>query len=133
MNQRSLRALLIVSFCVGLAACNAPPGGGGDGGVSGSCNSNMDCGGGTPICATDGTRTFCVQCVENLDCPSGQTCDGTRGVCGGGGGGGCMSDADCGGGTPICATDGTSNFCVQCLEDVDCGGGSCDLTTGRCR
>ncbi|MEO0325906.1 MAG: hypothetical protein AAF447_23350 [Myxococcota bacterium] len=98
------------------------------------------------VCNRD--TNLCVECNLDEDCPFGGTCTGNTCV-GGGGGGVCSNDGDCGlfercdGGTCVqfpCATDrecqaATGDFQSQCIEgecfvpcsnDADCA----DTVTG---
>jgi Cys-rich repeat protein len=118
------------------------------------CTTNAECGGGAPYCNT--TTNQCVQCVGDGNCAMGQTCDATTGRCQlslacqndsqcmlpflrhcgpNAQCVACLSNADCGAGTPYCNT-AQDYACVQCLTDANCtgaNGGGSTCRGNRCR
>ena len=68
------------------------------------------CGQSTPYCANVNSRTQCVQCTEDRQCPNGR-CDAATNQCTG-----CNDDSDC----PSGACDESTFTCVRCTEDDDC-------------
>ena len=62
---------------------------------------------------------FCVQCVEDADCPGSSCVDN---VCG------CQVGDHCL--TGRCLAD--SGTCASCFSHTQCDSGACDLATGRC-
>lgn len=141
------------NYCNGAALC-AP------------CTSSFFCGpscapcsGTTPVCATVGGSTRCVQCTKDTDCRTGQKCnvdtnecqecnvnaDCPRGrTCNGGRCETCSSRNSCAGASCNCCpgpstlkcaslTPGAMPSCVECTQDSDCSGGlKCDTVNGRC-
>lgn len=93
-------------------------------------NTNFNyCGSCTGACSMT-TANACVagQCM----CGASPACTGTRGLCKGGASCvQCLTDTDCGTGTPRCKGADT---CVQCLSNADCSGATpaCDTTTNTC-
>jgi Cys-rich repeat protein len=45
----------------------------------GFCTADSNCGGSTPLC--DPNQNRCVECIENGDCESGETCNTATGTC----------------------------------------------------
>jgi Cys-rich repeat protein len=75
----------------------------------------------------------CPECDSDDDCPSGEVCHLSTGICIVPNGP-CDDDSDCGGGQ-VCNTD--TGTCIDpdgpCDDDSDCGGGQvCDTETGTC-
>jgi hypothetical protein len=87
------------------------------------------CGGNVVVQAGDAGGTGSTTCIGDADCPAGETCDFTTGMCAGPGGG-CKSDVDCAMG--FCSSTGE---CVVggCSRDADCLQGEiCNTVTGMC-
>ncbi len=106
-------------------------------GVCVECTATEGCSGATPHCnVTAATGAYCVECLEDAQCP-GSTCSPSTRTCrsrhdAGTPDAGSACPTACTGQTPRC--DAASQTCVQCLEGSQCGGGSrvCNLTTHRC-
>lgn len=118
----------------------------------------IPCNGSTPVCATIGGLTQCVQCKSDPDCRVGQKCNVTTGQCQQ-----CTTNADCprgelcnpSGACQACSADdscagascnccgagqrclapqlGAPPTCAQCVKDLDCPSPQhCDVSNGRC-
>jgi Cys-rich repeat protein len=68
---------------------------------------------------------FCVECLNNNDCPGGDVCHPDSGVCGE-----CADDADCGG-NRVC--DPTTAQCVECRDRTQCDNDEYCGINGECR
>ncbi|MEJ7598451.1 MAG: choice-of-anchor Q domain-containing protein [Kofleriaceae bacterium] len=103
--------LLVASFCSGCEKTNPSycPGANpnnnclDDGGGSGRCSTNAECGAPTAICDVTGTMT-CVECLPN-------------------------QAAACGGATPACGDD---HACRGCIAHVECASSNACLPDGSC-
>lgn len=91
-------------------------------------------------CALDGhlghgdSIGACPECDSDDDCPTGEVCNLSTGICIEPNGG-CDDDSDCGGGQVCNLATGT---CIDpdgpCDDDSDCGGGQiCNPETGLCQ
>ena len=127
--------------CVGCnevaGSCGSPDGGGpfclADAGTMTGmcvgCRTSKDCLGTTPICDLEAdagaSRNACRACTGTADCtalnPMTPVCATSTTAAGGAKAGmcvACLSNANCGGKTPIC--DLPTNVCVKCGADTDC-------------
>jgi hypothetical protein len=85
----------------------------------------MSCKGGPkPVCDTGSGA--CVECLMDVDCPSGKLCNNKACVPG------CTATHGCPDGGGMCNTG--NKMCVVCMKDADCGGGTprCDTNSGNC-
>lgn len=97
-------------------------------GVQDAGEDGIDCGGACAACAT--------QCLDDLDCPLGETC-GPEGACAAGApAGGCVIDDDCAGGevcdtfTSLCVPDSGAPD-AACSTSFDCASGE-ECSAGLC-
>ena len=98
----------------------ALPGAGGDSGAEISCQLQKDC---PDDLLCDSTLGVCVQCLDEGDCESGQSC--LAGVCRMG----CQSDKDCRDLDQLC---GDADLCVDCVSDRHCQAGETCSEAGVC-
>jgi hypothetical protein len=94
------------------------------------CDSNADCtNAATPVCNTIAQPHGCVQCLNDVDCPSDKVCNSQSNLCVQ-----CTPNQtkNCTGNTPVCLANGTCG----CTMDSDCGpptsGQICDTTQQTC-
>ena len=122
-----------VNNCATGKYCNVPDGGTVGTCMSEPCNSNTDCTAALPVCDTVKDPHFCVQCLNDSDCPSPQVCDLTGSQCHE-----CTAQQ-----TKNCSAAGKGAVCISPARpaaaptDADCGdamsGRVCDMTQHACR
>ena len=89
------------------------------------CEKNADCLDGTLFCDT--TTGSCLskgRCTEDLQCPFGQVCDGTRSTCVDG----CRTNGDCAGASCRCGDAACACAGKTPAEVAQCPTGVCDST-----
>lgn len=133
--NREVWAGVAAAACAFLIVACGDLGGTNDGGPTGGCSVDGDCGAGKmchPL-----LKTCQVSCTAGADCPSSaKTCATFAGSVYSAGGPAafcqCASDELCGG-SQVCQTT-TSKICTsKCTADSQCGSGvSCNTTTGKC-
>jgi hypothetical protein len=85
----------------------------------------MSCKGGPkPVCDT--STGACVECLMDVDCPSGKLCNNKACVPG------CTATHGCPDGGGMCNTG--NKMCMVCMKDADCSGNTprCDTNSGNC-
>jgi hypothetical protein len=89
-----------------------------------ACTATSCKGGPKPLCDTGSGA--CVECLMDVDCPSGKLCTNKACVPG------CSATHGCPDGGGMCNTG--SKMCMVCMKDADCGGNTprCDTGTGNC-
>jgi Cys-rich repeat protein len=115
---------LVGQDCIDGVCVDRPgEGGSGGGGGTGGCRSAADCAfdPAGPLC--DPGRGACVECLEDANCPEGETC--RNGTCAGG----CTGDAECPAETPWCRL--ATGVCVECLGPEHCDAGE-DCRANAC-